>query len=124
MNTYLIIKIVHMTCAMLTTLGFALRGYWMVTESNLLQRKPVRILPHIIDTFLLLSAIVLVVMSRQYPIVVGWVTFKVVLLVLYIVLGTMALKRGKTKQHRIAYLVASLVTLAVIFMVAAVKPGW
>ena len=124
MNTYLIIKIVHMTCAMLTTLGFALRGYWMVTESSLLQSKPAKILPHIIDTLLLLSAIVLVVMSRQYPFVVGWVTFKVILLVAYIVLGTMALKRGKTRQQRIIYLVASIVTLLVIFAVAGIKPGW
>lgn len=96
----------------------------MVTESNLLQSKPARILPHIIDTLLLLSAIALVVMSRQYPIVVGWVTIKIVLLVMYIVLGTLALKRGKTRQKRIGFLVASLLTVAAIFVVAAVKPGW
>ncbi|MDA0689709.1 MAG: SirB2 family protein, partial [Proteobacteria bacterium] len=69
-------------------------------------------------------AIALVVMSRQYPIVVGWVTIKIVLLVMYIVLGTLALKRGKTKQQRIAFLVASLITVAAIFAVAAIKPGW
>jgi uncharacterized membrane protein SirB2 len=124
MNTYLLIKIVHMSCAMLSAAGFTLRGYWMVTESSLLQSKPSRILPHIIDTLLLVSAIALVVMSRQYPIVVGWVTIKIVLLVMYIVLGTLALKRGKTKQQRMAFLVASLITVAAIFAVAAIKPGW
>lgn len=124
MNTYLLIKFVHMSCAMLSAAGFTLRGYWMVTESSLLQSKPSRILPHIIDTLLLVSAIALVVMSRQYPIVVGWVTIKIVLLVMYIVLGTLALKRGKTKQQRIVFLVASLITVAAIFAVAAIKPGW
>jgi uncharacterized membrane protein SirB2 len=73
---------------------------------------------------LLLSAIVLVVMSGQYPFVVAWVTIKIVLLVMYIVLGTLALKRGKTKQQRIAFLIASLLTVAAIFVVAALKPGW
>lgn len=124
MNTYLLIKFVHMSCAMLSAAGFTLRGYWMVTESSLLQSKPSRILPHIIDTLLLVSAIALVVMSRQYPIVVGWVTIKIVLLVMYIVLGTLASKRGKTKQQRIVFLVASLITVAAIFAVAAIKPGW
>lgn len=109
---------------MLSAAGFTLRGYWMVTESSLLQSKPSRILPHIIDTLLLLSAIALVIMSRQYPIVVGWVTIKIVLLVMYIVLGTLALKRGKTKQQRTGFLVASLLTVAAIFVVAAIKPGW
>lgn len=124
MNTYLLIKFVHMSCAMLSAAGFTLRGYWMVTESSLLQSNPSRILPHIIDTLLLVSAIALVVMSRQYPIVVGWVTIKIVLLVMYIVLGTLASKRGKTKQQRIVFLVASLITVAAIFAVAAIKPGW
>jgi uncharacterized membrane protein SirB2 len=124
MNTYLLIKIVHMSCAMLSAAGFALRGYWMVAESSLLQSKPARILPHIVDTLLLLSAILLVVMSGQYPFVVAWVTIKIVLLVMYIVLGTLALKRGKTKQQRIAFLIASLLTIAAIFVVAALKPGW
>lgn len=124
MNSYLIIKNLHISFAVLSLSGFTLRGIWMMKESPLLQAKLTRILPHINDTLLLVSAIALVVMSRQYPIIVGWVTIKIGLLLLYIVLGTMALKRGKTKQSRSLFLLAALVTVAMIFVVALIKPGW
>ena len=124
MNSYALIKMVHMACAVLSAAGFSLRGVWMLQESALLQTKAARILPHIVDTVLLLSAIGLVVMSRQYPFVVGWVTLKLVLLVVYIVLGTFAIKRGKTRQVRIACFVGALATVLAIFAVAGIKPGF
>lgn len=124
MTTYLLFKNLHMACALLTLFGFSLRGYWMLTESAMLQKKAVRILPHIIDTLLLLSAIMLVIVTGFYPFVVGWVTLKLVLLVVYIVLGTFALKRGKTKKSRTVFFVAALLTLFTIFAIAAIKPGF
>jgi uncharacterized membrane protein SirB2 len=124
MSTYLILKNLHMTCAVLTFLGFSLRGYWMLTESAMLQKKAVKVFPHIVDTLLLLSAIMLAVVTGFYPFVYGWVTIKVVLLVAYIVLGTFALKRGKTKQSRLVFFIASLAVLLAIFATAAIKPGF
>jgi len=111
MDTYLILKHSHVTIAVLSLLGFSLRGYWMLTESAWLQKKPVKILPHIVDTMLLLTALMLAVITGLYPFAVGWVTIKLVLLVAYIVLGTFALKRGKTKQSRTLFFVASLAPL-------------
>lgn len=124
MSTYLILKNLHMICAVLTLLGFSLRGYWMLTESAMLSRKAVKILPHIIDTLLLLSAIMLAIVTGFYPFVYGWVTLKVILLVAYIVLGTFALKRGKTKQSRKLFFFASLAILFAIFAIAGIKPGF
>lgn len=124
MSTYLILKNLHMTCAVLTFLGFSLRGYWMLTESAMLQKKAVKVFPHIVDTLLLLSAIMLAVVTGFYPFVYGWVTIKVILLVAYIVLGTFALKRGKTKQSRLVFFIASLAVLLAIFATAAIKPGF
>lgn len=124
MNTYMLFKTIHMACAVLTLLGFSIRGYWMLTESDLLQKKAVRILPHIIDTLLLLSAIMLVIITGLYPFVVGWVTLKLILLVVYIVLGTFALKRGKTKQSRTLFFIAALITVLAIFAIAGIKPGF
>jgi len=124
MDTYLILKHSHVTIAVLSLLGFSLRGYWMLTESAWLQKKPVKILPHIVDTMLLLTALMLAVITGLYPFAVGWVTIKLVLLVAYIVLGTFALKRGKTKQSRTLFFVASLATFAVIFVTAIIKPGF
>ncbi len=124
MSWYLILKHAHVTFAVISLLGFSLRGYWMVKESALLQTKAVKILPHINDTLLLSSAIALVVMTRQYPIVVGWVSLKILLLILYIVFGTFALKRGRTKAQRMKFLIASVVVVLGIFVVAVTKPGW
>ena len=124
MISYLLIKHLHITFAVLSMLGFALRGYWMWSESPLLQSKPSRILPHINDSLLLITAITLVVLSRQYPVVVGWVTIKIGLLLLYIGFGTMALKRGKTRQSRLIFFALSVAVIAAIFVVALTKPGW
>ncbi len=124
MNTYIILKHLHVTFAVLSLLGFSLRGFWMLKESPMLQKKPVRILPHINDTLLLLTAIMLAIVTGFYPFVVGWVTLKVVLLVVYIVLGVFALKRGKTKQTRTVFFIAALATILAIFAIAGIKPGF
>ncbi|MFN3163560.1 MAG: SirB2 family protein [Pseudohongiellaceae bacterium] len=124
MTTYLMLKHLHVTFAVLSLLGFSLRGYWMLTESAWLQKKPVKILPHINDTLLLLTALMLAVVTGLYPFAVGWVTLKLILLVVYIVLGTFALKRGKTKQSRTGFFIASLATIVTIFLLAIIKPGF
>ncbi|MDH5736640.1 MAG: SirB2 family protein, partial [Gammaproteobacteria bacterium] len=98
MDLYQSIKLIHLASVVLSISGFILRGYWMMIESPLLQAKPVKILPHIIDTCLLASALVMVYMSAQYPFVQSWLTIKVFALIAYIILGTIALKRGKTRQ--------------------------
>ncbi len=122
MHTYLLIKYCHIGFAVISLLGFLLRGYWMLTDSAWLHKKPTKVLPHINDTLLLLTAVVLVVMSHQYPFVFGWVTLKIGLLLVYIVLGTFALKRGKTRQIRAGCFGLALLTIASIFIVALTKP--
>ena len=63
-----------------------------------------RYLPHAVDTVLLTTALMLTTVIHQYPFSTGWLTAKVVLLVAYIVLGSIALKRGRTRRIRIAAL--------------------
>lgn len=123
MEIYPIVKHIHMTAAVLSLLGFILRGFWMLSDSHLLSKKPVKILPHIIDTILLVAAIYLVVITQMYPFVVNWITAKVLLLVVYIVAGTIALKRGKTKQIKIIAFVIALLSVIGIFGIASVKPA-
>lgn len=94
----------------------------MMLNHPALHYKLTRILPHIVDTLLLISAITLVIMSRQYPLASDWVTLKVGLLFVYILLGTFALKRGKTLAARRIFFVAALLTILAIFWTAIVKP--
>lgn len=122
MEIYPLVKHVHMAAALLSFLGFTLRGIWMVMESDLLQAKLTRILPHIIDTVLLAAAIYLLVLLQINPLVTFWVAAKLLLLVAYIVIGTIALKRGRTKRTRVIALAVSIATIMAIFALAAVKP--
>jgi uncharacterized membrane protein SirB2 len=122
--SYLAVKYLHMTFAGLSGAFFLVRGIWMLCESDLLQRKWVRIAPHVIDTLLLTFALILVFWSGQYPGAQGWLTAKVIALLLYIVLGTVALKRGKTRAVRMVAFFAALAVFAYIVAVALTRnPG-
>lgn len=116
--TYLAIKHLHVTCVVLSGLGFCLRGIWMMRESSLASHRLVRVLPHVIDTLLLGSAVTLAWMSGQYPFVSGWLTAKLFGLVSYILLGMMALRRGRTRVVRSRYFVLALLAYAYIVGVA------
>ena len=98
---YLLLKHLHVTCVVLSGAGFALRGFWMLRESAMLQHRLVRILPHLVDSLLLGSALWMAWLSSQFPFVQGWLTAKLFGLLAYILLGTMALKRWPTSApHR------------------------
>ncbi|MDH4134729.1 MAG: SirB2 family protein [Gammaproteobacteria bacterium] len=117
----MLLKTVHMTCAALSLGGFVLRGIWMLRDSPLLRARLTRILPHINDTVLLGSALWLAFRIEQYPFVHGWLTAKVLALLAYIVLGSIALKRGKTKTVRAAAYVLALIAFLYIVGVALTR---
>lgn len=119
--SYLILKHLHVTCVVLSGLGFCLRGWWMLRESPLRQHRLTRILPHIVDTLLLGSALTMAWMSGQYPFVQGWLTAKLCGLLAYIVLGAVALRRGRTREVRIRAFVLALLTYAYIVGVALTR---
>jgi len=119
--TYLAIKHLHITFAAVSGSFFLLRGLWMLQDSPMLEQRWVKVAPHVVDTLLLTSALVLVFWSGQYPFVQPWLTAKVLALVAYIVLGTVALKRGKTKGMRMFALLAALATFAYIVGVAQTR---
>lgn len=119
--SYLALKHFHVTCAVLSGSLFLLRGFWMLLDSPTLQRRWVRTAPHVIDTLLLTSALIMVFWSGQYPFVQNWLTAKVIALLVYIGLGTIALKRGKTKAIRIAAFIGALLVFAYIVGVALTR---
>lgn len=118
---YLAIKHLHVTFVALSGLGFLLRGLWVLIAGALPPHRLARVLPHVIDTVLLASAITLAVMSGQYPPHSTWITAKIVGLVAYIVLGTVALKRGRTPAVRAVAFVGALAVFAWIVSVAVTR---
>lgn len=115
---YLTLKHLHITCVVLSGLGFMLRGYWMLVGSPRLQRSWVRVLPHGVDSLLLGSALILAILSGQYPFVLPWLTAKVLGLLAYIGCGTVALKRGRSAAVRGTFFVLALLCFAYIVSVA------
>lgn len=115
------LKYIHVTCVVLSGTGFFIRGIWMIRESPRLHEKWVRVLPHIIDTTLLVSAILLAWQIRQYPIVHGWLTAKVLALVAYIVVGAVGLKYGRTKKIRITAWLGAIAIFLYIVLVALTR---
>ena len=84
---------------------------------------PLRYLTYTIDTVLLTAALMLVTILHQYPFVQGWLTMKVVLLVVYIVLGTFALKRAPSRRARAwCYAAAIAVFLFIVSVARAHQP--
>ena len=118
---YLAIKQLHMGCAAVSISLFLVRGAWMLQGSAMLQRRWVRILPHLVDTVLLGSAVMLAFISSQYPFAQAWLGAKVVALLLYIVLGIIALKRGRTLRARALAFGGAVLTFAYIVMVAVTR---
>jgi uncharacterized membrane protein SirB2 len=118
MHSYTAIKHLHMSCAAISVSFFILRFIWMRHGSSMLQQPWVRIMPHVVDTLLLASALTMVVWSGQIPFQQAWLGAKVVALFAYIVLGSIALKRGKTSQKRAFAFVAALLVFAYIVAVA------
>jgi uncharacterized membrane protein SirB2 len=118
---YVALKQLHVACAALSYIGFFVRGIWMIRGSAVLERRWVRIVPHVNDTVLLASAIALAAMSRQYPFVQGWLTAKVLALVLYIGLGMLAMKPGGARPQRIAAWVAAQMVFIYIVWVALTR---
>jgi uncharacterized membrane protein SirB2 len=115
------LKAVHVACAAISIAGFAARGALMLADSRLLQRRWVRVAPHVVDTALLGSALWLAWILGQVPFVHGWITAKVLALVAYILLGMIALRRGRTRTIRAAALAGALAAAGYIVAVALTR---
>jgi len=119
--TYLVLKYLHVACVVLSGLGFSLRGWWMLNDSPQLKTPLARVVPHVIDSVLLGSALLMAWQSSQYPFAQGWLTAKFFGLLAYILCGTMALKRARTRGRRVAFLVLALLAYAYIVGVALTR---
>lgn len=120
---YLTLKALHATSAFASLVLFVTRGVWMVWAPERLQLRSVKFVPHVVDTVLLASAIALVwqlggleVLRTQ-----GWLVAKIVALLLYIVLGSIALKRGRTLRIRVIAFFGAVTVFGYIVSVAIAK---
>ncbi|MDH3333703.1 MAG: SirB2 family protein [Gammaproteobacteria bacterium] len=118
---YLILKYAHVVAAVTTISGFVLRGYWMLVDSKKLQHPVTKIAPHIIDTVFLLAGIGLIWLLHLEPLKHPWLIAKFTGLVVYVLLGTVAIRRGPTKQIRTIAFASAVAVFAYIVGVALTR---
>ncbi|HYM41469.1 MAG TPA: SirB2 family protein [Steroidobacteraceae bacterium] len=112
---YLDILHLHVACVALSGTLFSARGLLRIADSSLANHRILRLASYAIDTTLLAAALLLTAIVHQYPFVNGWLTVKVLLLVVYIFLGVIALKRARTRLGRTLALLGALgVFLAIV----------
>jgi len=116
--SFLLLKGLHVTCAFISYTLFFLRGIWSFRDTPVMRQRWVKVVPHVVDTLLLVSAIALAFTIQQYPFVDFWLTAKVIGVFLYIGLGFVALKYGKGRTIRILSWLAAQVVFAYIALVA------
>lgn len=119
--TYLIIKHLHVLAATITIAGFILRGYWMLSNSDNLDRKITRVAPHVVDTLFLVSGIAMLVLLSMNPLTQPWLLAKFIGLLAYILLGSIAIRRGRTREVQVIAFVAAVSVFAYIVGVALSK---
>lgn len=119
--SYGALKLIHQCAVALSFAGFFARGLGMMREASWIQGRLARTLPHIVDTILLASAIGLVWMLGVSPFQVSWLTAKIVGLLIYIALGSIAIRYGRSKRTRVAAWIGALLTFGYIVSVAITK---
>lgn len=97
---YLQILWTHVGCVIASGSLFFTRGCMMLAGWPAANHATLRRISVVIDVLLLTAAITLTTIIHQYPFVQAWLTVKVLLLVVYIVLGVFALRRGRTRAIR------------------------
>lgn len=112
------VRAVHVAAALASGALFALRGLAMWRGSSLGMSAPVRWASYAIDTILLAAAVTLAHGLHLVPFVDRWLTTKLALVVLYIVLGSLALKRAPTRAARRLSLVLALLVFLAVYVVA------
>ncbi len=118
---YTLLRLIHVGTVYITFGLFVTRGIWMLLDSPRLQDRWVKVVPHLNDTLLLTAAIGLLITGGLNPLTHPWLLVKIFGLLLYIYLGTMAIKRGRTKAQRTLYFIAALATIGYIIAVAVTK---
>ena len=113
------LKHIHMTLAIITILGFLFRSILLFKQSPMLQKKWLKITPHIIDTLLLASGITLWV-TWYGAVSMPWLNFKVLMIIAYIVFGIITFKTQTKALRGIAFTLA-IGSFATILYIARTK---
>lgn len=118
---YIFAKHLHLTLVITSVSLFTLRFILLSAQSQIMQQRLLKVLPHIIDTFLLLSAIWLCLQIEQYPLTDAWLSQKLMAVILYIAFGYYTLKKARNLPERFLGLGLAVLSLSVAAHTAMTK---
>ncbi len=111
----ILLKTIHVTSVATSYALFFLRGFWLLRGSPIMRQRWVKIAPHSVDSVLLASAILLAWQLGYSPLNSPWLAAKIMALLLYIGLGMVVFRFGKTNKTRlVAWLCAQLVFFYIV----------
>ena len=111
---YETLKWLHVAAVIASGAGFLARAALMLTGSARLNLRYVRVAPHVVDTVLLAAAVAMAVMASISPLAHPWLAAKIIGLLAYIVLGSIALRYGRTLRARVVALAGAVLVFAYI----------
>lgn len=115
---YPFIKWLHVATVIASGTLFVVRGLAVQAGNRRAMVAPVRYLSYVIDTVLFAAAVLLLGILPAAVYGNGWLAIKLSLLVVYIGLGTFALKRGRTQAVRLGCFVAAIAVYLAMFSIA------
>lgn len=104
MGIYEVIKYIHISCVFLSLSGFSLRAYFLLRDPERLSQGWLKYPPHIVESLLLFSALAMLPLINQYPFVDGWLTAKLVAMLLYIGVAGYTLHAVHTFKKKLFYI--------------------
>jgi uncharacterized membrane protein SirB2 len=107
-TVYFAVKHLHLTLVATSVIFFIVRFVLQLRQSSIMDKKFVKVAPHVIDTFLLLSGLALCFIIQQYPFVDPWLTEKIIAVAAYILLGYMALRTDRNKLFKVFAFIGAL----------------
>lgn len=115
------LKDIHVTTALVSIIVFNIRWIGHIRQARFMARRWVKIVPHVNDSVLLLTAILLALGLGQYPFTANWLTAKLVALIGYILAGMMALKWCQHLTGQIVSWLFAQILFVYIISVAVTK---
>ena len=115
------LKVIHQSAVAISFAGFFARGVGMLRDAAWVKHRLAKTLPHLVDTVLIVSAVWLAAILRLTPSGAPWIAAKIAGLLVYIGIGMVALRFGRTRRVRASAWIVAMLTFAWIVSVAISK---
>ncbi|MCD8513386.1 MAG: SirB2 family protein [Nitrincola sp.] len=118
-----LLKQTHIALAFFTIIFFAFRFLLNELSPHMIQHRFFKTAPHIIDTLLLATGVMLAWIYKVTPLDALWFLVKIVFIFLYIICGFIAMK-SRSRNKRISSAVFGFLFISLAIYLAQQKPFW